>query len=262
MGEKVSDNYNKYSNVAYGSDKQQVLDIYTTGKPAPTIVYYHGGAWIQGSKNDSIIINKVLKPFFIKGWNIINVEYRIGPSTAPQAAEDALKVIDWISINSDSYKINIKNIITMGHSSGGHLALLAGLHGSSTNTINICAIINYLGITDIKQTELFLSKTMPEENYVRYWIGPNSSINDISDKYSPVKFISNKSPSIISIHGESDRVVPYSQAISLHKKLDQNKVNNTLLTIDYNSHGYLEDKIQNKIDSLVFNFLLKEIKSD
>tara|TARA_B100001996_G_scaffold340650_1_gene294278 strand:+ start:369 stop:680 length:312 start_codon:yes stop_codon:yes gene_type:complete len=103
---------------------------------------------------------------------------------------------------------------------------------------------------------------MPEENYVRYWIGPNNSIKDISYKYSPINHISNKSPSIISIHGENDRVFPYSQATSLHKKLDQNKVTNTLLTIDCDSHGYLEDKIQNKIDSLVFNFLLKEIKSD
>tara|TARA_Y100000590_G_C15509600_1_gene934870 strand:+ start:152 stop:937 length:786 start_codon:yes stop_codon:yes gene_type:complete len=260
MDEKLPDNYNKYSNIAYGSDKQQVLDIYTTGKPVPTIVYYHGGAWIQGSKNDSIIINKVLKPFFKKGWNIINVEYRIGPSTAPQAAEDALTVMDWISINSDKYKINIENIITMGHSSGGHLALLAGLHSSKINKINVSAIINYLGITNIKQTDIFLSETMPEQNYVRYWVGNKESIDEISINYSPIYFISNNSPAVISIHGKNDQVVPYDQALELHSALDEKKINNFLLTVDYDSHGYLEYKIQNKVESIIFEFLLKLMK--
>ena len=73
-------------------------------------------------------------------------------------------------------------------------------------------------------------------------------------------FISNNSPAVISIHGKNDQVVPYDQALELHSALDEKKINNFLLTVDYDSHGYLEYKTQNKVESIIFEFLLKLMK--
>ena len=41
-----------YTDVAYGADSAQVMDVYLPAhdEPVPVIVYIHGGAWIKGSK--------------------------------------------------------------------------------------------------------------------------------------------------------------------------------------------------------------------
>jgi dipeptidyl aminopeptidase/acylaminoacyl peptidase len=44
-------------------------------------------------------------------------------------------------------------------------------------------------------------------------------------------------PPILSIHGDKDDVVPYSQSLRLHEALDKAKVPNQLLTIKDAGHG-------------------------
>jgi dipeptidyl aminopeptidase/acylaminoacyl peptidase len=44
-------------------------------------------------------------------------------------------------------------------------------------------------------------------------------------------------PPILSIHGDKDDVVPYSQSVRLHDALEKAKVVNKLLTIKNGGHG-------------------------
>src|SRR4051794_30046641 len=54
--------------------------------PTPTLVYIHGGGWIFGTKESSVL---QFLPFLEKGWRVVNVEYRMASnSPAPAAVED------------------------------------------------------------------------------------------------------------------------------------------------------------------------------
>ncbi|RPH36360.1 hypothetical protein EHM92_04620, partial [bacterium] len=44
-------------------------------------------------------------------------------------------------------------------------------------------------------------------------------------------------PPVLTIHGDSDKVVPYSHAVRLHKALDAAEVPNKLVTIPGGGHG-------------------------
>src|ERR1700721_2366547 len=75
--------YQEYPNVTYlnmgGSNLK--LDIYrrrTATTPQPTIIYMHGGFWVAGNKEGAIMN---LLPWIEMGWNVVNVEYRLGPNT-------------------------------------------------------------------------------------------------------------------------------------------------------------------------------------
>jgi acetyl esterase/lipase len=67
------------------------LDVYQARDattPNPTLVYFHGGGWVAGSKEASSL---TFLPFLSMGWNVVNVEYRLAKiSLAPAAVQDAL----------------------------------------------------------------------------------------------------------------------------------------------------------------------------
>jgi dipeptidyl aminopeptidase/acylaminoacyl peptidase len=49
-------------------------------------------------------------------------------------------------------------------------------------------------------------------------------------------------PAIITIHGDSDDVVPYPQAVRLHESLTKAGVKNELITIPGGKHGFFTDQ--------------------
>ena len=65
------------------------LDLYlpTPSKsPTPTLLYFHGGGWYTGDKDEPILR---LLPYLEMGWAVVNVEYRTtSVSLAPAAVKD------------------------------------------------------------------------------------------------------------------------------------------------------------------------------
>ena len=63
--------------------------------PSPTLVYFHGGGWIFGTKEGSVL---QFLPFLEKGWTVVNVEYRMASnSLAPAAVEDTRCALRWFT---------------------------------------------------------------------------------------------------------------------------------------------------------------------
>jgi len=59
----------------------------------------------------------------------------------------------------------------------------------------------------------------------------------LAKRLSPITYVRNNSPPIISVHGDKDPVVPYDQATRLHKALDRAGATNQLVTIKGGGHG-------------------------
>ncbi|MCH2464701.1 MAG: alpha/beta hydrolase, partial [Gemmatimonadetes bacterium] len=156
----LSNQYRVLPNVTYltASNRDNKVDLYLprgTDRPAPVLVYIHGGGWVGGSKESSVLR---LVPWMEMGWAVVNVQYRLGEvSLAPAAVEDCLCALRWIIRNAGNYNIDPERIVVTGNSAGGHLALTTGMVPASagldgqcpgSETLSVAAIINWYGITD------------------------------------------------------------------------------------------------------------------
>ena len=87
------------ANITYltASGYESKLDIYRrrdVQTPQPTLVFYHGGGWIGGTKESSFTS---IMPWLEMGWNVVNVEYRMARvAEAPAAVEDALCALRYV----------------------------------------------------------------------------------------------------------------------------------------------------------------------
>ena len=208
--------------------------------PQPTLVYIHGGGWIFGSKETSVL---QFLPYLAKGWRVVNVEYRMASnSLAPAAVEDCRCALRWVFRNAKQWNFDTSKIVLTGHSAGGHLALITGMLPERTSLdnscygdekLNIAAIVNWYGITDIKD----LMQGPNLKNYAVMWMGSQENAAEIAMRVSPLSYVRAGLPPIISIHGDKDDVVPYTQAVRLHAALDKVGVKNKLVTIKGGGHG-------------------------
>ena len=116
--------YKTHTDVAYGADPENIMDVYSSGRPdAPCIVMVHGGFWVLGDKaNASVVDHKVLY-WCGRGYTVISINYRLNGLPLQQVL-DIEKAIDYIKANAATYDIDTAKIVLMGHSSGGHIATL------------------------------------------------------------------------------------------------------------------------------------------
>ena len=213
--------------------------------PSPTLVYIHGGGWIFGTKEGSILN---FLPYMEMGWTIVNVEYRMASnSPAPAAVEDTRCALRWVFRNAKQYNFDTSKIVLTGHSAGGHLSLITGMLPNGTGLDNNCygdedikvaAIINWYGISDV--SDLIAGKNL--KDYAVMWMGSQPNAAEIAKKVSPLTYLRADLPPILTVHGDSDSVVPYSQSVRLHKELDKVKVPNKLITIKGGDHGGFAQK--------------------
>jgi len=249
----LSIDYRTIPNITYlkANNFKLNLDVYTpknAQEPVPTLIYFHGGGWSSGTKEETVL---VLLPYLEMGWAVVNVEYRLANvSHAPAAVEDCLCALRWVIQKANNYGFDINRLVVSGHSAGGHLALTTGmLTGSSLDSqcpgneeLKVAAIVNWYGITDVED----LLKGENIKSYAVKWLGSSTDLMEIAERVSPINYLRSDLPPIITIHGDADPVVPYSQAVQLHQGLERLKVPNKLITIPNGGHGHFtRDEILN-----------------
>ena len=229
------------------------LDLYLPKNrttPNPTLVLFHGGGWVDGQKERNVF---QLLPYLSMGWAVINVEYRLARnSPAPAAVEDCRCALRWVAYHAKEYRLDTSKIVLTGGSAGGHLALMTGMlpaesvfnrqcatdnstrwREASEPQIKVAAIVNWNGITDVAE----LIEGPNAKHYAMEWLGSLNNRQELARQVSPINYVRAGLPPIITIHGDEDDIVPYSQAVRLHAALDKAGVPNQLVTIRGGKHG-------------------------
>ncbi len=119
----------EHKNITYlhASGTDQQLDVYQqpASKPAPVIVYLHGGAWWKNARPAS---STGFRSLLSLGFSLVTVDYRLtGVAPAPASVQDARCSLAWVKRNARQYNFDLNEVIVFGTSSGGHLALMAGM---------------------------------------------------------------------------------------------------------------------------------------
>jgi acetyl esterase/lipase len=251
----ASGEYDIFPNITYSTanNTELKLDLYLPknhSTPLPTLMLFHGGGWVAGQKERNVF---QLLPYLSLGWAVINVEYRLARnSLAPAAVEDCRCALRWVVYHAKEYNFDLSKIVLTGGSSGGHLALITGMlpehsifdcqcptndsvrwKNGTEPQVNVAAIVNWYGITYVAE----LLDGPNSKHYAIEWFGSLNNRKDLAQQVSPITYVRPGLPPVITIHGDEDDVVPYSQAVRLHAALDKVGVPNQLITI----HGAKHD---------------------
>lgn len=117
------------SHVAPGPDGDLDVRIYSpknASKPAPGVVYIHGGGMIMGGLDGEDGTCQMMADRL--GAVIASVDYRKAPENPyPAAPEDCFAAASWVFENAAELGIDKENIGIYGQSAGGGLALAVAL---------------------------------------------------------------------------------------------------------------------------------------
>ena len=265
----LNSSYRLTPNITYltANNVDVKLDVYQSLKasaPAPTLLYTHGGGWTGGSKEGSSL---TFLPYLQMGWNVVNIEYRVGSvSPAPAAVEDCLCAQRWVYRNAKQYNIDTSRLVVSGESSGGHLALMSGMAPASAGldrqcpgpeNLKVAAIISWYGPTDV--VELLDGPNM--RTYAVNWLSSQTNREEIARRVSPLSYVRPGLPPILIVHGDADPVVPYSQSVRLRDALTKAGVPNELVTVPGGRHnapmGFTPEELR-KIWASIVAFLGKQ----
>jgi acetyl esterase/lipase len=226
------------------SNWEAKLDLYlprNATENVPVVLHIHGGGWTGGSRSTDL---PYFLPYLEMGWAVVNVDYRLARvALAPAAVEDCRCALRWIYRNAKDYKLDTNRIVVTGFSAGGHLSLTTGLLPASAgldrecyqpnNELHVAAVVNWYGITDVVD----LLEGVNQKTYAVQWLAGLADREAVARRVSPLSYIRQGLPPVMTIHGDADPVVPYSHATRLHDALTKAGVRNRLYTVPNGKHG-------------------------
>ena len=209
--------------------------------PVPTVVYIHGGAWIQGDKEEgagTVDIPALLEA----GFAVVAVNYRLAPEYKfPAMIEDVKCAIRFLRANADRYSLATEKIGAYGGSAGGHLVSLLGLTDSSAGwdsgdyaeySSRVQAVVDMFGPTNLT------GPFSPEAPVKCEDVFGTCKVNDpVLRDASPVTWVSADDPPFLILHGDKDAVVPLSQSETLYERLRDAGIEVTLVVVRNGEHG-------------------------
>ena len=224
------------------------LDVYAqrTQTSTPVVIYIHGGGWVRGTKDGSVLS---ALPYLAMGYSVVNVEYRLADvSLAPAAIEDCRCALRWVVGHAKDYNFDVGRIVIAGASAGGHLALTTGMIPTSAGFDRICqeqgepriaAIVDFFGITDVADLlDGPNKKPFPETwPYTVQWLGNQANRDAVAKAASPLTYVRAGVPPTIAIHGDADPLVPYAHSTRLNDALQKAGVAHELVTVPGGGHG-------------------------
>lgn len=209
------DSFNFTSDLAYGADARQKLDVYAPkgAKGAPVLVFVHGGSWRNGDKSDYPFLGE---SFANEGYVTVVISYRLAPQTVfPGFVEDAALAIRWVEDHIGQYGGDPNRVFLMGHSAGAHIVALIGLDPSYLRAVglersSLRAVIGVAGPYDFE-------KFVAEDPKLREVFGPESNWA----RAMPVDNVDGMNPPMLLLQGLADTTVDPVNATNLEAKIKQ-----------------------------------------
>lgn len=117
--------------ISYGAHPRQKLDVHLpverSADLAPVAVFFYGGSWKDGFKDDYDFAGAALAA---QGFVTIIPDYRLYPEVRfPDFLDDSAAAVRWASDNAAAYGGDGRRIVLVGHSAGAYNAAMLALDG-------------------------------------------------------------------------------------------------------------------------------------
>ena len=107
-------------------DRKMTLRLFTPpgDGPFPAVLDLHGGAWTKGNMSECYERDETLAK---AGFAAAALDFRHAADGYPSSLVDINYAVRWLKAHADEHRLDAKRIALCGQSSGGHLAMLAGM---------------------------------------------------------------------------------------------------------------------------------------
>lgn len=213
------------------------LDYYPseiTGK-RPCVIVIHGGSWKGGDSRQLPELNSILAH---AGYNVASVNYRLAPQNhSPAQYHDVKDAIVYLRSHADELNIDADNIVLLGRSAGGQLALLAAYR---LYDMGIRGVISYYGPADM---------IWGYQNPANPWVYNSCEVledylggtyNQLPQAYfdsSPIEAVGENTVPTLLIQGKNDVLVAYGHSTRLAEKLRKYNIRHYFLSLPWATHG-------------------------
>lgn len=196
----------------------------------PLLIFIHGGGWNIGSLADHHYRDKI-KEAASRGYVAATVEYRLadlnGSGSTPRfpwpaQSEDTRCAIRYLLSRKDELRIDPTRIGTVGHSAGGHLALMSALGPRNErldgtwcpypNDFEVKAVVSYAGPGDLRP--LYSGTEGWVQGFITRFLDlpKGTKPEDANDTYldaSPVNYLDGApNVPVLLIQGLKDTIAP------------------------------------------------------
>ena len=204
--------FDRTRGIAYGSHDRAFLDVYRPidrARNAPIVVFFYGGNWKAGDRDDYLFVGEALASF---GIVTIIPDYRLYPDVRfPDFLDDCAQAVRWTLDHADENGADPKRLFLMGHSAGAYNAAMLALNrqyldragvapGRVAGFIGLAGPYDFLPLTDDVLKAVF-------------------GFPDTSRTTQPIEFASAASPPTLLVTGDNDRVVNPGNSARLGAKL-------------------------------------------
>ncbi|MGX5793846.1 alpha/beta hydrolase [Pseudomonas sp. E2-15] len=208
-----SSTFTKTASIAYGDDPRQKLDIYRPSKAspnAPVVVFFYGGSWNSGAKDDYGFVGEALAS---RGIVAVIADYRLYPQVRyPLFLQDNAQAVAWTYQHIADYGADPKQLYLMGHSSGAYNASMLALDARWLGEVNMSPSM-FKGWVGLAGPYDFLPIDNPDVKPVFFF--PDSPPDS-----QPINHVSAGAPPSLLIASTSDSLVnPTRNTGGLAKKL-------------------------------------------
>lgn len=241
--------------LTYGSDSQHFGELHLPYVPEtahshqshPLVILIHGGFW--HTPYDYTLMTGLADDLARRGIAAWNIEYRrVGDPGGgwPNTLLDVANATDAVGSFAPTYHLNVRRVVAVGHSAGGHLALWlaarpripqSDILANTATPLALSGVISQAGVSDLEmgwQRNLgsgavaALLNASPDKKPARYAVA------------SPAAMLPLGVPQVL-VHGTADDRVPYEMSQSYLARAQTAGDNIQLITLPDVDHFALID---------------------
>ncbi|HET7559836.1 MAG TPA: alpha/beta hydrolase [Limnochordia bacterium] len=214
------------------------MDVYEppaeTVRPAPAVLYVHGGGWVMGTRkgggiggllagHEAALFPELRDALTARGFVVATIDYR--PASYypwPAQIEDAKCAVRFMRAHAAALGIDPDRIGAWGSSAGGNLVSLLATAGPEAGfdvgeypgqSSRVQAVVDMFGPTDLLDT----SDSDTFARVIMRLVLGNSPAKRRSA--SPVDYVASGDPPFLILHGAKDTTIPPRHSQELAQRL-------------------------------------------
>ena len=276
LGGLVAPNYDcqQFTELSYGSHERQVVDLYLPEDGSGDmgmVLFIHGGAWIAGNKDGYESGSAYCATDLGIAGATMNYRYISKDTDINDILDDIDAALSTIKKTAADVGINVNKVLLTGDSAGGHLSLLYAYARKKTAPVTPVAVVSNSGPTDLYDDNFYHNNAMGNTAVIcelmskacgqEFTYEEKDSAKAALYSVSPIAYVSADCVPTVINHGDSDTIVPFSNAQTLDRLLTMYGVEHVLNVYkgaDHDLRG--DDAAKEKANELLFGYVDRFLK--
>lgn len=202
--------------VRYGDHSDHLLDVHlpvTTSGPAPVVFLVHGGFWRE--EFDRTHTRPLAQALTGAGWAVVTPEYRRtdGDGGWPATFDDVATAFRRLRLLEDVVpeRLALDEVTVLGHSAGGHLAMLLGLHTGRPALPRVRRVVALAPVADLPEAH---ARDLGAGAVAALMGGPPDELVQEYAAADPARMLPGN-VEVVVLHGDRDQQVPVQMSRAL-----------------------------------------------